>query len=246
MKIALQWFRSLIFIIVIYFAMIPFAIVFFPWALLSRKGSLKATQSWCGFTIWCARWMVGIHTEVRGTPPTGEVLVVGKHQSFLDIILIYHSVPHGRFIMKKELLWTPILGQYALGIGCIPIDRGKRGHTIRKMVKDVTAGRNDPGQLIIFPQGTRVPPREERPYKVGSGVLYSEFKQKVVPVACNVGLFWPGHGIMRRQGTAVIEFLDPIETGLPMQEFMQRLETQIEGASNALMDEAERTLWPNF
>ncbi len=237
---ALQWLRSLIFLIVIYAMMVVMAIAFMPWALFSRKGALTAVHSWCAFALWSARWMVGMKTEVRGTPPEGEVLVVGKHQSFLDIIMIYHAVPRGRFIMKKELLWTPIVGQYGLKIGCIPVDRGKKGQAIRKMVADVAAGRDDPGQLIIFPQGTRVPPREERPYKIGSGVLYSEFAQRAVPVAVNVGLFWPGHGIMRKPGTAVIEFLEPIEAGLPAKDFMKLLEQRIETASDTLMDEAEQ------
>jgi 1-acyl-sn-glycerol-3-phosphate acyltransferase len=30
---------------------------------------------------------------VRGTPPTGEVVVAAKHQSFFDIILIYSAMP---------------------------------------------------------------------------------------------------------------------------------------------------------
>jgi 1-acyl-sn-glycerol-3-phosphate acyltransferase len=33
---------------------------------------------------------------VRGTPPTTEALIAAKHQSFLDIILIFNAVPHGQ------------------------------------------------------------------------------------------------------------------------------------------------------
>jgi 1-acyl-sn-glycerol-3-phosphate acyltransferase len=56
----------------------------------------------------------------------------------------------------------------------------------------------------------------------------------------NVGLFWPGHGILRKPGTAVIEVLEPIEAGLPTKDFMELLEQRIETASDALMDEAEQ------
>lgn len=238
MKDAVQWLRSLIFVVIAYAMMIPYALGFLPWALVSRNGALAAAHGWCRFVRWFARWMVGIKVEVRGEAPTDEVLVVGKHQSFLDIILIYSSVPRGKFIMKKELLWTPIVGQYALMIGCIPVDRGKRGAAVKKMVEDVAAGRSAPGQLIIFPQGTRVNPGDTRPYKIGSGVLYQELGQDCVPVACNVGLFWPGHGIMRRPGTAVIEFLPRIPPGKPIEVFMAELEEVIETRSNALMAEA--------
>ena len=57
----------------------------------------------------------------------GEVLIASKHQSFFDIILICSVVPRPKFIMKKELRWTPLMGFYAWRIGCIPVDRGKKG-----------------------------------------------------------------------------------------------------------------------
>jgi len=38
-----------------------------------------------------------------------------------------------------------------LKIGCVPVERGKRGAAIKKMVEDVQAGKALPGQLIILP-----------------------------------------------------------------------------------------------
>lgn len=238
MKDAIQWTRSLIFVAQAYFMMLPIAILFLPWALVDRRGAFAACRSWCIWVRATARFMVGIKTEVRGTPPMGEVLIASKHQSFLDIIMIFSSVPRGKFIMKRELLWAPILGQYALRIGCVPVDRGKRSEAIKKMVADVEAGRSEPGQLIIYPQGTRIPPGVKAPYKVGASVLFRQLEQPCVPVACNVGLFWPRRGIMRRPGTAVIEFLDPIPADLPRGEFLPTLEKRVEAASNRLMAEA--------
>ncbi|SEL19728.1 1-acyl-sn-glycerol-3-phosphate acyltransferase [Roseovarius nanhaiticus] len=235
---ALQWVRSLIFIVLMYTAMAVIGIALFPWALLSRRGARAGCKAFCAYVRWSAAWMVGLRTEIRGTPPTGEVLIAAKHQSFLDIILIFSAVPAGKFIMKRELLWTPILGQYAMRIGCIPVDRGKKGAAIKKMVADVARGAEMPGQLIIYPQGTRVAPGVAAPYKIGSGAIYAAVQQDCVPVATNVGVFWPRHGILRKPGTAVVEFLPPIEAGLPRAAFMERLETEVETASDALMKEA--------
>ncbi|MBI1417420.1 MAG: 1-acyl-sn-glycerol-3-phosphate acyltransferase [Limimaricola sp.] len=238
MRYALQWLRSLLFIVLIYGAMLPYALAYLPWAIVSPRGATAAAHGWCGFVKFAARWLVGIRTEVRGTPPTGEVMIAAKHQSFLDIILIYSAVPRGKFIMKRELIWAPILGQYALRLGCVPVDRGKRGAAIKKMVADVAAGRALPGQLIIYPQGTRIPPGVKAPYKIGTGILYQELAQDCVPVACNVGLLWPKRGIYRKPGLATVEFLPPIPPGLPTAAFMKRLEDAVEGRSNALMAEA--------
>jgi 1-acyl-sn-glycerol-3-phosphate acyltransferase len=166
------------------------------------------------------------------------VIVAAKHQSFLDIILIFHTVPRAKFIMKRELLWTPIIGIYAKRLGCIPVDRGRRGAAIAQMVKDVAAEFKDPGQLIIYPQGTRVAPGDYKPYKVGTGILYESLAQTCIPAATNVGLFWPRKGIMRKPGLAVVEFLDPIPPGRKRDDFMAELEEVIEARSDALMKEA--------
>ncbi len=182
--------------------------------------------------------MLGITTEVRGTPPKDEVLIAAKHQSFLDIIMIYTTVPAAKFIMKRELIWAPVLGLYALRIGCVPVDRGKRSAAIRKMVEDVEKGAAEPGQLIIYPQGTRIAPGVKAPYKVGASVLYQELGQPCVPVAANVGLFWPRKGIKFKPGVAVVEYLPPIEAGLGKADFIETLEEVVETRSNALMLEA--------
>ena len=235
---AVQWIKSLIFNIAVYAMMFFFAIVYFPYALLSKNGAVAACRAWCRFVRWAARVIVGMKTEVRGTPPTGQVLLGAKHQSFLDIVLIFGAVPRATFIMKRELMYIPVIGQYFLRVGAIPVNRGKRGAAIAQMVEAVKKRQAEPGQLLIYPQGTRVAPGVKKPYKVGAGVLYEQLGQSCVPVATNVGYFWPKRGVMRLPGTAVVEFLDPIEPGLPKAEFMAKLEEVVETASDALLEEA--------
>ena len=234
----IRWLLSLVFIIQMYLAMAVIAVVFAPWALLSRHGARVACKTFCRWVIVSLRILTGLNSEVRGTPPTTEALIAAKHQSFLDIILIFNAVPAGKFIMKRELMYAPFLGQYALRIGCVPVDRGKRGAAIARMKADVAAGAAEPGQLIIYPQGTRVAPGDKKPYKVGTGLLYEQLAQPCHPVATNVGVFWPKRGILRKPGLAVVEFLPPIAPGLPVPEFMAQLETQVEVRSNSLMAEA--------
>ncbi len=117
------------------------------------------------------------------------------------------------------------------------MDRGRRAEAIRQMMRGVTDGTAPAGQLIIYPQGTRVAPGRHLPYKVGTAVLYHETGQSCVPAATNVGVFWPRRGIYRKPGLAVVEFLDPIEPGLSRQDFLTRLETEVETRSDALMRE---------
>ncbi len=234
----IQWLRSLLHIVQMYVAMLVLSVAFFPYALLSASGGHAACHTFCRWVFWTLGWMVGLKTEVRGTPPTDEVMIAAKHQSFLDIMMIYNAVPRGKFIMKKQLMFSPLLGQYALRIGCVPVNRGKRGAAIKKMLHDVKSGKQQGGQLIIYPQGTRVAPGVSVPYKVGTAALYEQLGQPCVPVAANVGVFWPRHGILRKKGVAVVEFLPRIEPGLDTASFMERLESEIETASDLLLDEA--------
>lgn len=233
----MQWMRSLIYMVQIYIVMLFLGIVFAPWAIVSPNGARAACKTYCRWCFWTARWMIGLRGEVIGDIPTDEVVIAAKHQSFFDIMLIFEAVPTAKFIMKKELLWTPVIGIYAKRLGCVPVDRGKRGKAIEKMVADVNAGRAQPGQLVIYPQGTRVAPGADVPYKVGSAVLYEQLNQPCVPAATNVGLFWPRTGILRKPGVATVEFLTRMEPGKNRAEFMAELEDVIETRSNALMAE---------
>ncbi len=235
---AVQWLRSLLFTVQIYAVMGILGVVFAPWAIVSSRGALTACKIYCRWVFWSARWMVGIRVELRGKVPTGEVIVAAKHQSFLDILMIFDALPWPKFIMKRELLWTPVIGIYAKRLGCVPVNRGRRGAAIAQMVRDVAAEFEQPGQLIIYPQGTRVVPGGHRPYKVGTAILYEELNSDCIPAATNAGLFWPRKGLLRNPGLAVVEFLDPVAPGMERGAFMAGLENAIEGHSDRLMREA--------
>lgn len=235
---AVQLVRSLVFIGQMYLAMLVLAVAYAPLAIFRRDMALRAMHDYTRYVRWSASWMVGLRSEIRGEIPEGGVIIAAKHQSFLDILMIFGALPRPRFVMKKELVWAPLLGWYALRVGCIPVDRGRKAQAIKDMLARVSAGTEEAGQLIIYPQGTRVAPGAQMPYKVGTAVLYDQMKQPCVPVATNVGVFWPRHSLLRKPGLAVVEFLPPIPPGLPPREFLARLETQIETHSDRLMREA--------
>ena len=236
--IAIRYLLSLIFIIQMYLAMVVLAAVYFIPALIDRSGAWAGIHTYCRWVRFSARVLCGLRSEIRGEVPKGEVMIAAKHQSFFDIILICSVTPRPRFIMKKELKWAPILGWFALRIGCVPVDRGKRGRAIAEMKQAVANNPAGPGQLIIYPQGTRVAPEAVMPYKVGAGLLYQQLGQACVPAATNVGVFWPRHGILRKPGLAVVEFLPVIAPGRGVGDFMAELEKVVETASDALMAEA--------
>ncbi|MGY6633342.1 MAG: lysophospholipid acyltransferase family protein [Alkalilacustris sp.] len=235
--VAVQYLRSVVFIALMYLSMAAMALVFAPVAAVSRDAARVGIRAWARWVRWLAHHVAGLSSEVRGPVPRAEVLVAAKHQSFFDIIILLSVLPNPRFVMKKELERAPILGWYARRIGCVSVDRGRKGQAIRAMVEAVHRDRTPAGQLVIYPQGTRVAPGVVAPYKVGTAVLYQELGAPCVPVACNVGVFWARHSLYRRPGRAVVAFLPEIPPGLEMRAFLTRLEAEVETASNRLTAE---------
>lgn len=234
----MQFLRSLIFQVWMYGLMGIVGIVLSPCALWSRAGAYFAIGIYLDLVFWGLRHLCGLTYEIRGTPPTGDVLVASKHQSFLDILIALRALPRAQFVMKRSLVWAPFLGWYALRIGASPVTRGRGAESISEMMEGVRRARREPGQLVIFPQGTRVAPGGKAVYRAGVLALCQGFDLACVPAAVNTGLFWPRYGIVRRPGVAVMEFLEPMPPGMAGRDFLSLLETRIETASDRLMAEA--------
>jgi 1-acyl-sn-glycerol-3-phosphate acyltransferase len=106
----------------------------------------------------------------------------------------------------------------------------------RRAPKEVKSGR----QLIIFPEGTRTAVDAVPDYKTGVGQIYVNSGVPCIPVALNSGLFWPRRTFMRYPGTLVVEFLDPLPSGLTRKDFIARISTSIEDATNRLVEAARQ------
>lgn len=238
MGFVIQWLRSFVFTIQMYVMLAVIGFGLMPFALVSRTWVYRTIHTYIWWVRWTASWMINLKFEVRGTPPKDEVIVGAKHHSFLDVLMIAGAVPKPKFIMKSSLRYVPVIAQYAKLTGTVAVERGKRSQAIKHMMAEISRGDAPRGQLMIYPQGTRVAPGAYKPYKIGTYVLYSELGQACVPVAANVGLFWGKYGIYKEAGTAIIEFLDPIKPGLDSDAFMEKLEETIEFHSNKLMKEA--------
>ncbi|MEX0971189.1 MAG: lysophospholipid acyltransferase family protein [Paracoccaceae bacterium] len=230
--------RSQLADLIMYVLMAVMGVLFAPAAIYSRAGAYWAIKFYCRTIFWVLRLLCGLKVEFRGEVPQGEVIVASKHMSFLDVMMHAYALPRVKFVMKRQLRWAPILGLYGMRIGSAPVARGKKGGAVRKLVRDVEGDAKNAGQLVIYPQGTRVLPGSDKPYKVGAGVLYTRMGLDCVPAATNTGVFWARRSPYRYSGTAVVEYLPKIESGLTLNQFMERLEEVVETRSNALMREA--------
>ena len=234
----IQLMRSVLFVIQMYLVMAIMALVLLPYSALSRQAAAKCIRAYCLWVRWSAGWIVGLSSQIRGCVPDGGVLICSKHQSFFDILILCSVLPEPRFIMKQEIRLLPIVGHFARRIGCIAIDRGKGSEAVGALREAAKCDEVLAGQLVIFPQGTRVEPGKNRPYKIGAAILYEGMGVPCVPVATNVGMFWPRRSLIRRTGNAVVEFLPEIKPGLSLEDFRTVLSHTVETASDQLIEEA--------
>lgn len=234
----MQLLRSLIFFVWMYGLMAVMGIILSPLAAWSAAGATWAVKTYVRIILRAMPWFVGLRAEIRGQAPTGLAVVASKHQSFLDILMLVDALEKPRFVMKRSLRWTPVLGFYAMRMGCAPVNRGGGGEAVSAMVESAARIEAEDGQTIIYPQGTRVAPGVRRPYKGGVHALAQSQGAAVIPAATNAGLFWARIGVLRRPGTAVLEFLPALPPGLERKAMTNALAAVIEPASDRLDAEA--------
>ncbi|MFK7943911.1 MAG: lysophospholipid acyltransferase family protein [Paracoccaceae bacterium] len=232
--------QAAVFVFLFYLLMVVWGALFFLPSAFSRGWTTWTMKTFVKIAFAMLRMMCGTRCELRGELPQGPCIVAAKHQSFLDVMMTMLWMPSPRFVMKRSILYTPVLGLYAWRLGCIPIDRSRRGEALRSMVRWIQKRGTDGGQVIIFPQGTRVRPGEERPYKAGVARLYEALDLPVVLVAVNTGWYWPRTGLRRSPGTAVMEIIGEIAPGRDLASVLPEIETRIEDASHRLATEAMR------
>ena len=214
-------------------------LIMIPVAPLPRPIFCLFVRAWSYGNQLLLRYIVGIRVEIRGREyiPKGAAIVASKHQSEWESNVFLHLLHDPVYVIKKELFYVPFYGLYALRMGMIFIDRRGHAKSLRRLVKlaKERVARSRP--IVIFPEGTRVMPGRKIAYRPGVAALYSELNVPVVPVVHNSGLHWPKKSFRKYPGTIILQFLPPIPPGLPRQEFMKRLEEEMEGASERLMAE---------
>ncbi|HEU0223709.1 MAG TPA: lysophospholipid acyltransferase family protein [Paracoccaceae bacterium] len=232
--------RSLAFDAVMYGLLGAMGLLWLPVALISRDATYFGIRLWCRMVLAALALLCGLRTGVRGEVPAGEVLVAAKHQSFLDILILLRHLPRPKFVMKAELRRMPVFGFYAMRIGCVPVEREKGARAMGRLMRDLGGRATEPGQTVIYPQGTRVAPGAKVSYKAGAAALYQRFGLACVPAATNTGHFWGRNSLIRRPGLALVEFLEPLPPGLPARAFLAEIEARIEAASDRLAPPSEQ------
>ncbi|HHM06071.1 MAG TPA: 1-acyl-sn-glycerol-3-phosphate acyltransferase, partial [Gammaproteobacteria bacterium] len=194
--------------------------------------------SWSRLNLWWLKLTCGLSYQVEGLEnlPARPAIVLAKHQSTLETLIFQGIFPPQTWLLKRELLRIPFFGWGLALLEPIAIDRSAGRAALRQFLETgqerLEAGR----WVIVFPEGTRVPPGQTGRYAAGGAALAAHSGCPVLPVAHNAGLYWPRHGFIKRPGTVRVVIGPVIETaGLSAADINRRARDWIERTARALL-----------
>ena len=183
------------------------------------------------WTSFCVQFFLSTRIIIKGREniiKNKKFFIAASHQSMFETFFLQTIFNSPVFILKKELLMIPVFGWYLKKIGSISIKRNKISRENLNFFDDISEQINSSDRpLIIFPQGTRLPPEDRAPFKKGSSRIYKELKISCQPIAINSGNTWPKKGSKKINTILTISILKPIEPGLEKEVFLKELENVI-------------------
>ena len=230
--------RSALYLIAFYLFTVPLCLSYLPLLLLPSHVMPPFARIWVRGVLMLLRLICGLSWKVEGLEhlPPAPFIVAAKHQSAFETFAFQLVFPGLAFVLKQELTWIPFFGWFLAKTGVIAIDRAAGTRALKSMVTGAQVAKDQGRIILVFPEGTRVRPGQHTTYHTGIAMLYGSLGLPVVPVAVNTGLFWPKRAFLKQPGTIVLKILPPIQPGQDRKSFMTRLETEIETATNHLIE----------
>jgi 1-acyl-sn-glycerol-3-phosphate acyltransferase len=231
--------RSLLFYIGQIFSTLLFAplgIIVFP---LSFKTRYFIVTRWTIFNLWWLKICCNVQYKVEGLDniPDKACIVMCKHQSAFETLVLQLIFIPQVWILKRELLKIPIYGWGLASMQPIAIDRGSAIKSFRQIVTQGCQRLKENLWVIIFPEGTRVAPGDKGTYLPGGGMLAVKSGANVIPVAHNAGYLWPKNSLIKRPGIITLVIGPVIESAnKSAKQITEEVETWIETTISSLPD----------
>lgn len=192
-------------------AFAPPALLTFPLPLALR---FRFISQWARFNLWWLERTCGLGYTVHGLEnvPERACVVLCKHQSAWETLALQRFFRPQVWVLKRELLWIPFFGWGLAMLRPIAIDRTTPRKAIEQIIEQGRQRLADGSFVVIFPEGTRVPPGERRRYLSGGAMLARRAGTLVVPVALNAGEYWPRNSFLKYPGHVQVVIGPPIDT----------------------------------
>jgi 1-acyl-sn-glycerol-3-phosphate acyltransferase len=212
----MQYLRSLVFTVFFLLFTFCYATVFvFTGPFLPWRGRFAMARLWSNILLGALRLLCGLTYRVEGREhlqTSGACIALVKHSSAWETFAQAAFLPPQVWVLKRELTWIPFVGWGLRLLRCIAINRGAGGVAVRQLIEQGRKRLADGQWIVVFPEGTRMPPGQTRRYGVGGAAVAADTGRLVVPVAHNAGYFWPRRGLLKQRGCIRVVIGAPITT----------------------------------
>lgn len=231
--------RTALFTIYFALATLVIALAFLPALLFGHKAAVAAVHFWARVILFGLKLICGVSHVVEGAEniPKGPAIVAANHQSMWETIAFFTFLNKPVFVLKRELLKIPVYGWWAAAAGFIAIDRSAGAKALRAMTRKAAASLAEDAQIVVFPEGTRVPLGERRRLQPGVAALYLIGSAPVTPVIHNSGRHWRFPGSLnglKIPGVITVRIEPAIAPGLERKAFLKELEETLTGGRDDL------------
>jgi 1-acyl-sn-glycerol-3-phosphate acyltransferase len=212
---------------------IPFVIIC---AFLPFRRRFALARAYGASVLWVLKWSCGLDYRIEGAPlPAGCHIAFWKHSSSWETMAMMVVFPRQVWVLKRELLWIPMVGLAVRQMHAIAIDRRAGSSAVTQVVEQGKQRLAEGDWVVIFPEGTRMAAGETRRYGLSGTVLASETGRLIVPVAHNAGFYWPRRGLLKKPGTVRVVIGPPVDaSGRDVRAVNEEIQAWIEATVRAL------------
>lgn len=190
-------------LILVVLALVIYFIVTLPVYLVLLLIGIKRPDIRARIGQKCVKWgfkavllAAGVKVKVKGLEniPSEAVLFAGNHRSFIDIPVIYSTVPlQTGFVSKIQVKKVPFLSWWMTCINCLFLDRDDIKQAMQMILSGIELIKKGTS-ICIMPEGTRNYEDEMLPFKEGSFKMAEKTGCPIVPVA-----MWKNDDVLEAQ-----------------------------------------------
>lgn len=234
--------RSGLFFLLFVAGIIVYAtVIVAAWPITSLTQRRKIACSWAQYNRHLLALVCGLRERIMGLEqlPPPPFVILCKHQSAWETVTLHAIFPLFVLVLKKSLLFIPFFGWALKATGQIAINRRREIEALRTLQ---TQGKLQCGQgtsILVFPEGTRIPPGKVGHYNAGGVVLAMVAGVPIVPIAHNAGEFWGRRSFIKKPGEIQLRIGQPIETRGVAKSARKALLNQVQDSIETMMAEIQ-------
>lgn len=208
--------------------------------LSQRQRYVLIAQGWTRTVLWWLKTSCNLSYEVHGAENLATVpvaVIMSKHQSTWETMAFLTIFPPQSWVLKRQLLNIPLYGWGLAMLNPIAIERANVRQSLKEIVIQGKQRLENGYWVIIFPEGTRVAPRQKVRYTTSGSLLASEAQVAVIPVAHNAGSYWRRDTWIKKPGVIQVFIGESITSQhKTAKQITQEVETWIESKMSQLAE----------